>query len=168
MPGLCVVNTSPLQYLFRVNHLGLLKELFEAVLVAEGVCAELDRGRSQGSQVPDLSSVDWLQVLAAAPEPIPPEFEGLGRGEAETILVTKQQRAEWAVLDDLEARRVARKLGVQVIGTVGILAIAKEQGLIPAVRPLIADLIAAGFWLSARVQRDILELAGEWEEEPGV
>ena len=165
MPGRCVVNTSPLQYLFRISHLELLRDLFEAVLVAEGVRTELDWGRSRGFQVPDLSPVDWLQVLAAAPEPIPPEFEGLGQGETETIPLAKQQRVEWAVLDDLEARRAARGLGVQVVGTVGILAMAKEQKLIPTVKPLITDLITAGFWLSARVQQDILELAGEWEEE---
>jgi len=156
-----VVNTSPLQYLFRINHLHLLRDLFEVVLVAEEVRAELDRGRNLGFHAPDLSSVGWLQVLVAAPEPIPPELEGLGQGEAETILVAKQRRAEWAVLDDLEARRAAQKLGIKTIGTVGILAMAKEQGLISAVKPLITDLIAAKFWLSAKVQQEILQLAGE-------
>lgn len=157
-----MVNTSPLQYLFRINQLQLLRDLFEVVLVAEEVRAELNRGRSLGFQAPDLSSVDWLQVLAVGPEPIPPELEGLGQGEAETILVAKQRRAEWAVLDDLEARRAARKLGIKTIGTVGILAMAKEQGLISAIKPLITDLIAARFWLSAKVEQEILELAGEW------
>jgi predicted nucleic acid-binding protein len=69
------------------------------------------------------------------------------------------------VLDDWEARWAARKLGVQVIGTIGILAMAKEQGLIAVVKPLLADLTGAGFWLSSKVQRDILELAGEWKEK---
>ncbi len=69
------------------------------------------------------------------------------------------------VLDDWEARRAARKLRVQVIGTIGILAMAKEQGLIAVVKPLLADLTGAGFWLSSKVQRDILELAGEWNEK---
>jgi uncharacterized protein len=165
MLGRCVVNTSPLQYLFRIHRLQLLKDLSEAVLIAEGVRTELEQGRSLGFQVPDLSQVTWVQVLAAAPGPLPPELEGLGQGEAETILIAKQQKAEWVVLDDWEARRAARKLGVQVIGTIGILAMAKEQGLIAVVKPLLADLTGAGFWLSSKVQRDILELAGEWKEE---
>jgi uncharacterized protein len=165
MLGRCVVNTSPLQYLFRIHHFQLLKDLFEAALVAEGVRTELEQGRSLGFQVPDLSQVTWVQVLAAAPGPLPPELEGLGQGEAETILIAKQQKAEWVVLDDWEARRAARKLGVQVIGTIGILAMAKEQGLIAVVKPLLADLTGAGFWLSSKVQRDILELAGEWNEK---
>lgn len=165
MLGRCVVNTSPLQYLFRIHHLQLLKDLFEVVLVAEGVRTELEQGRSLGFQVPDLSQVTWVQVLAAAPGPLPPELEGLGQGEAETILIAKQQKAEWVVLDDWEVRRAARKLGVQVIGTIGILAMAKEQGLIAVVKPLLADLTGAGFWLSSKVQRDILELAGEWNEK---
>jgi uncharacterized protein len=165
MLGRCVVNTSPLQYLFRIHRLQLLKDLFGAALVAEGVRTELEQGRSLGFQVPDLSQVTWVQVLAAAPGPLPPELEGLGQGEAETILIAKQQKAEWVVLDDWEARRAARKLGVQVIGTIGILAMAKEQGLIAVVKPLLADLTGAGFWLSSKVQRDILELAGEWNEK---
>jgi predicted nucleic acid-binding protein len=160
-----VVNTLPLQYLFRIHRFQLLKDLFEAVLVAEGVRTELEQGRSLGFQVPDLSQVTWVQVLAAAPGPLPPALEYLGQGEAETILIAKQQKAEWVVLDDWEARRVTRKLGIQIIGTIGILAMAKEQGLIAAVKPLIANLTDVGFWLSAKVQRDILELAGEWKEE---
>ncbi len=93
MPGRCVVNTSPLQYLFRIHRLQLLKDLFEAVLVAEGARTELEQGRSLGFQVPDLSQVTWVQVLATAPGPLPPALEGLGQGEAETIRIAKQQCA---------------------------------------------------------------------------
>ena len=50
MPGQCAVNTSPLQYLFRLHRLELLKDLFEAALVAEGVRTELEQGRSLGFQ----------------------------------------------------------------------------------------------------------------------
>jgi len=114
----CVVNTLSLQYLFRIHRLQLLKDLFEAVLVAEGVRTELEQGRSLGFQVPDLSQVTGVQVLAAAPGPLPPALECLGQGEAETIRIAKQQGAEWVVLDDWEARRVTRKLGIQVIGAI--------------------------------------------------
>jgi predicted nucleic acid-binding protein len=64
-------------------------------------------------------------------------------------------------MDDLRARQLAEAIGLQVIGTLGILLRAKQVGLIRAVKPLVDDVIAQGFRLSPELLRDMLGLAGE-------
>lgn len=58
-------------------------------------------------------------------------------------------------LDDLQARRCARSLGVPTTGTLGVLLRATRAGLILAARPLIQELLRRRMFLS----RDLIELA---------
>lgn len=65
------------------------------------------------------------------------------------------------ILDDLVARHIAELQGLRITGTAGILLKAKQQGHIKAIAPLIEQLLKLGFWLSDRLQHDILKLADE-------
>jgi predicted nucleic acid-binding protein len=71
--------------------------------------------------------------------------------------------AEAVILDDLQARRIARELGLKVVGTAGVLLAAKQHRLIAAVRPPLDALRAAGFRLREDVYKEILKSAGERE-----
>ncbi len=62
---------------------------------------------------------------------------------------------------DRKARDVAFRMGLKVIGTVGILIRAKRAGLIPWLKPLMNDLADKGFRLSEDLKREALLLAGE-------
>jgi predicted nucleic acid-binding protein len=48
------------------------------------------------------------------------------------------------VLDDEAARRLAIALGLPVIGTLGILVLAKQEGIVATVRPLVEALAEVG------------------------
>jgi predicted nucleic acid-binding protein len=65
------------------------------------------------------------------------------------------------ILDDRPARLLALRLGLPVVGTVGILVRAKRTGLIPAVRPLLTRLLDVGFRLSPTIRDRVLTDAGE-------
>ena len=65
------------------------------------------------------------------------------------------------MIDDQAARRCADVLGVRCIGTLGIVLRAKRLGRIPAARPVVERLRAAGMYLSERVLTPALELVGE-------
>ncbi len=54
------------------------------------------------------------------------------------------------ILDDKRARSIARRLGLKVIGTVGVLILAKKQGLID-VKAEIRKLLETSFHLSQNV-----------------
>jgi predicted nucleic acid-binding protein len=65
------------------------------------------------------------------------------------------------LLDDDPARKLAGQLGLPVIGTAGVLLLAKERQLIPAVRPSLDALIENRFFLAQTVYELILTRAGE-------
>ncbi len=65
------------------------------------------------------------------------------------------------IMDDLAARRTAQAQGLLVIGTIGILLLAKQQGLIPTVKQPIDELIAAGKYIHPALYHEALRQAGE-------
>jgi len=67
----------------------------------------------------------------------------LDAGETEAISLALETRARWVILDDLQARRLAKDLGLAVVGTAGVLFAAKQRGFIGAVRPPLDALRAA-------------------------
>ena len=111
--------------------------------------------------MPDLADFPWLKVVQAGDGGIPDELANLGGGERDTILVARDRQADRVVLDDLQARRRAARLDIPIIGTVGILALAKEQGLVASLAAVLDELVEAGMWLSPEIRQHILDLAGE-------
>jgi predicted nucleic acid-binding protein len=57
------------------------------------------------------------------------------------------------------ARRCAQVLNIQTQGTLGLVVVAKQQGLVPAVRPVLEQL--AGMFMSDRLEDQVLAAAGE-------
>lgn len=89
--------------------------------------------------------------------------EHLDDGEAAAITLAMELKARWLILDEREARATAQRLGCRTIGTVGVIALAKVRGLIPAAAPLIQQQIIdkARFHVAADLVRRVLEDLGE-------
>jgi hypothetical protein len=81
-------------------------------------------------------------------------------GGVEATALATQQKCH-VNLDDHQARAAATRVGVEVIGTIGILLRAKRMRLIPEVRPLLDSLDNAGFRVDANLRQRALELANE-------
>jgi len=75
----------------------------------------------------------------------------LGPGEREAICLAVEVNAPAILLDDDPARKLAVQLGLAGIGTAGVLVLAKERGLLPAVRPCLDALIENRFFLARAV-----------------
>ena len=65
------------------------------------------------------------------------------------------------ILDDRQARAVAKSMGLFFIGTVGILVRAKQKGVVSAIKPLLEALESNGFYLSEGLRVEALHLVGE-------
>jgi predicted nucleic acid-binding protein len=87
--------------------------------------------------------------------------ENLGAGESEAIVLAQELRATYVILDDGLARRKARVIKLQLVGTLGILLMAKMAGLIPAIKPILDELRQTDFRASDKVYRSVLAKAGE-------
>ena len=85
----------------------------------------------------------------------------IGAGESEAIALALEMGNLPALLDDKKARRIAKQLDLPVIGTLGLLLKAKKQGVIPAIKPILAALEKVDFRVSTRLRDRALELADE-------
>jgi predicted nucleic acid-binding protein len=104
-------------------------------------------------------SFDWLTVESPANDALVTSLKlVVDRGEAEAVALAYEKR--WQVLlDDRQARAVAKQMGLRIIGTVGALVLAKQQSIIPALKPLLDQLEAHNFYLSADLREEALRLA---------
>jgi predicted nucleic acid-binding protein len=80
-----IVNTSPLLYLHQVGSLELLQQLYGVITVPPAVPQELEIGNRQGVDVPDINSIQWIQIRPVASPTLIPAIIDLGQGEAEVI-----------------------------------------------------------------------------------
>ena len=156
-----ISNSSPLQYLYQADVLDLLPALFGQVCVPEAVVAELEEGRRRSVPLPTLADLSWLQVRTVRNRTLLPLVTHLGDGEKEVLVLGRELSDALLLLDDRDARRHAHALELEISGTLGVLLLAKERGILDAVRPVLDRLQALRFRLDARTRQRVLELAGE-------
>lgn len=149
-----VADTSPLIALQQIGHLSLLEQLFTQIHIPPAVA------REAAPSLPQLPS--WIVVRDIA-QPIGSEIlrASLGPGESEALSLALELKADLVVLDERPGRRLALGLGLRVVGTAGVLLNAKRAGLIPAVRPLLEQLLQVGFRMSDALRDHLLADAGE-------
>jgi predicted nucleic acid-binding protein len=137
--------------------------LYGQLHIAHGVWEELNAkgGRWPGSE--KVALADWIEQHAVRNRALVTALRrDLDRGEAETIALAMELGADLVLLDEKEGRHAARRLGLRVVGVVGILLEAKANGTVDAVRPHLDALRQrAGFYLSESVYQHVLVLAGE-------
>jgi len=117
-----IANTSPLCYLHRAGILHVLPAILGRVIVPAQVVAELGAGRARGYDLPDPLMLPWADVRAVVPlasrlEP----FGFLGAGERAALTLALALPGPVAIIDELPARRVASRLGVNVTGTLNVI-----------------------------------------------
>lgn len=157
-----VCNAGPLIALAGLGQLGLLRDLFGEVLVADEVRAEVEAGGKSGAGAGLLQTAPWLRVSSLSGKVDPLLASLLDRGEAATIALALQEAAALVLMDEVKGRRVARDVyGLAVIGTGRVLVEARRAALISEVRPLIAQMRANGYWLAETIVAEILRQAGE-------
>jgi len=148
-----VSNASPLIAFQQLGQLGLLGGLFGTVLVPPAVMRE---ARSV------IERPAWLVERALAQAlPAAIRHAGLGTGESEALALALEVRADRVLLDELAGRRMAQRLGLPVLGSLGVLLAAKRRGLIPNVREPLDALRNSGFRMDDELFENALRTAGE-------
>lgn len=125
------------------------------------VVQELAAGRVLGVALPVLEQVPWVQVQAPVAAQGWQVASSLGAGEREALALALATPNARLLLDDGRARRFGRLLGLRMTGTVGGLARAQREGLVPRLAPRLDRLDALGFRLSAQARAMALTLVGE-------
>lgn len=155
-----IINNSPLSSLWNIGQLNLVHQLYGDVLIPYAVFEEFV-AISQSQRLQTISTSAWLQVVHLANPLHAISYSNLDQGEAEVLALAVERSARLIIMDELKGRRQAKRLGLPLTGTLGILISAKRIGLIPTVQPLLSELQANGLYLSeslvARVLKQVQE-----------
>ena len=127
-----VADATPLNYLILIDAVQVLPRIFEKIHVPVEVRDELIRVatpravRSWMEQPPQ-----WLEVLAVpdvASEDV--ALQALDPGERAAIVLAESIHADLLLVDDRAGAILAQKRGLAVTGTLGVLDLASQAGLL--------------------------------------
>jgi predicted nucleic acid-binding protein len=129
---LVIADTGPINYLIVIGHVELLPVLFERIILPATVLGELTSRKAPVSvQAWAAALPSWLDVRES-PRSILQDssFSSIDPGEKAAIELAVSLHADLLLMDDRRAVNVARNRGFQVTGTLGILDLAAERGLV--------------------------------------
>ena len=110
-----------------------------------------------------MSAAAWIEFEDAPPDP--GLARTLDRGEAAAIPLAERLGATLLCDDAAAGRSEARRRRVPAVGTPGVLALAKDRGLLARIRPVIETMRAAGMFVSEALVREVLAAAAEADDE---
>jgi predicted nucleic acid-binding protein len=158
-----VSNSSPLIGMAAIGQLDLLEKLYYRIHIPQAVFQEvvIIGARRAGSS--EVQTSDWIVTHTVNPAHTSSLMTatGLDVGESEAIILAKTLPADYLVLDDIQGRKYAFAEGLQVVGAVGVLLLAKQHGYIKRVKPPLDDLLANGYFINPRLYQMVLFQAGE-------
>ena len=160
--SLWVADTSPLIFLAKLDRLDLLRRGADEILVPQAVMQEIQEYQDEARQKIEEAMGLWLTVTPVRNRQVVGVLlADLDLGEAETIALALEAQAEHVVMDDLDGRRFAGRVGLTAVGTLGLLLAARLKGELPSLRAEIERLEREGFRVGEPLRKAVLEAAGE-------
>ena len=157
-----ISDTTPLSELAKVGQINLLRDVFGQVILPQEVYDEVTTGTHPA--VAAVKSADWIEVFSVNNSEKVSALQTLtklGLGECAAIILAEELNAQRLLIDDLEARREAISRNLPVIGTVGVLLLAKKQGRIKSIKEILDALIAQNTRISPKLYQYALTTAQE-------
>ncbi|MBW1701936.1 MAG: hypothetical protein JRJ69_07605 [Deltaproteobacteria bacterium] len=148
-----ICDASPLIILAKSDFLELLPWQFSEVIVPQAVVDEILEGPLDDPMHRFIPKIEWLKHVQIDPPLSPLGSWQLGRGESEVIEYARLQRNCAVLMDDRAARRAAIAIGIEIYGTLSIIARAAVQGKVKSFHEAVETLKAAGLYL----KRDVIE-----------
>jgi predicted nucleic acid-binding protein len=128
-----ISDTTPIISLIKINRLDLLQKLFNEILIPQAVFRELTTNVAFENEAKIVKESDFLktspiqnrkalEILQAA--------SGLDDGESEAIILADELKSDVLIIDERRGRKVAKNLGINITGTVGVLLQAYDEKMI--------------------------------------
>ncbi len=164
MKRLIVTDTGPLIIYARTGYLPVLRGVAGSIVLTQTVQHECTRNPWQ----PGAAAI--LEALAQGHLTVVTDVgtdatgkASLDSGEKSAInyALTQDPQHSRLLMDEVRGRAVAKHLGLAVIGSAGLLVVAKKMGLIAQVKPVIESWRQAGYWIDKAVVSSVLQAAGE-------
>jgi len=152
--GLIISDAGPIFSLALIDHLDLLHEFFDEILIPTAVWNEITKEEHTShhdtilnffqGRVKQINRSNHLSFI-------------MDYGESEAVILYEEQDADFLLIDDKKARKIAENLGVKCIGTLGILVKARTSGIIDELKPLFEYFISNHRYYSLELLNQILD-----------
>ena len=147
-----ISDTTAITSLEQIGHLDLLHDLYHEIIIPNAVYEEL--------QIYHVALCKpWIRVEKVQNISLLPD--NLDDGEAEAIALAEELEADLLIIDERKGYKEAEKRGIEVIGLLGILLVAKRKKLISSLKPILSTLKNIGFYIDSSLVCRVLEEAGE-------
>lgn len=132
--GVVVADTTPLNYLVLIRQAEVLHQLFGEVMIPEAVLMELRHPKAPAAVTAWLQNLPhWIRVVKVSHVD---DTIQLGHGETEAISLAVEKQVFIVLMDERRGRAAAEARGLLPIGTLNILDLADERGLLDGVTAL--------------------------------
>ena len=128
-----VSDATPLISLMKAEMLALLEPLFHEVLIPEAVFSELTVNPDYAEEAQQIKNSQFIRVVSVTEQKavdVLRRSSGLDLGESEAIIYADDHHADVLLMDEARGRKVAKAMGLYIMGTVGVLLFAYEEKLI--------------------------------------
>lgn len=154
-----VADTSALISLATCEALSLLEKIFGRVVVPKAVFEECTVAEKSFSVIFSEFLADKIIEISPENDWILPTY--LGKGETQALVLYRQIQADYLLLDDWRARKIAQMNNFRVIGSLGTLLTAKEKNLILSILPYLNKLRNSDLFFDDQLLIEVQKLAGE-------
>ncbi|NUQ23829.1 MAG: DUF3368 domain-containing protein [Saprospiraceae bacterium] len=145
-----IADTSCLIIYDTINKFDILRNTFTELVVTKEVAMEF-------GELPD-----WIKISAFTNDKLFFKLaNNLGKGEASSIALALELADSLLIIDEKKGRKKAEELGIEIIGSLGILIIAKKKGVINSVKEILSLIDRTNFRISEAVREKILKETGE-------
>jgi uncharacterized protein len=154
-----VADASPLIALSLCDQIELLEKIFNEVFIPEAVFNEINIPEKPEAEKlirfiqNKVKKVNLNKYIISVPN--------IGKGELEAMALYKDLNADYLLTDDKKARQVAKYNKIKVIGSIGVLIIAKQKQLISEIKPSLDIIYNSSIYLSKELYIHALKAAME-------
>ena len=152
MPKTIVIaDTSCLILLEKLQMLDVLPQLFGEITITRIVANEFGKDIPKWINIVDPKVNTGVLILESSLDP----------GEASSIALALEYPESLLIIDDLKGRRMASRLGIHITGIFGIFIVAKNEGVIPMIKPVLEKIRKTNFRFSKKIEIEILRQSNE-------
>ena len=151
MQKVIISDTSCLILLDKIGELELLNKLFGIIITTSEVANEFGQPLPSWVEIRQPSDKNYQSIIEAT----------VDKGEASAIALAIEMDDCLLIIDDLKGRKFANKIGLTIIGTIGVIVDAKLTGIISSVKPVLAKIKMTNFRITKELEAMILKRSGE-------
>lgn len=157
-----ISDTTPIISLLKINQLELLHHLFGEVQVPDAVYEELISNVKFQKEAEEILGADYIKKVAVEDKKsvtLLRRATGLDAGESEAIILSDEIKAELLLMDEVKGRQVAKQMGLNIMGTIGILMTAFDEKLLSSedIEQCIDVLRSNGRHISDKLYEQLME-----------